>query len=215
MRKLLVIFSIVLISLTACSTASDEGSTAEILLSQNYTASFSNGSLSLDYPDGWFVSGDFPELGILIASNNDLILQPFEGTVTGDDVFVDIVFIPEDRVEDPSPEAVLQSLIDAVENPEGTVSEIESRTINGKNAAIVTLDAENGSDGIQIVIDSGDAFSLVLVAVADGNIEAQQATAEAIAGSIDYIREATTEATVDTEMTSDVEMTTEATESSE
>jgi|GEM_PF-4101927 len=214
MRRLFILLTIVLLSLSACNTAQEateapvievtpevtEAPVAEataemtadaetVELAQSYDVPFANGGLSFNYPEGWVVSGDFPELGILISTSRELVSQPFDGVVTGDDVFIDIFFIPEASLEVASPEAVLQDLIDDVENPAGTVSEIETLSINGKDAAMITLHSDGESDGIQITIDSGDSYSLVLASVADGNIETYRATIEAIAGSIDYTRE--------------------------
>ncbi len=181
-----------------------------LALEQNYSATLANATVSIDYPATWALGAEFPDLGVNIATTEALAeTSDFDGNVAEDEVFIEILFASESALDGDTPAAILQGLVDDVENPEGTVSDIETRTINGKVLAFVTLDSDDGTDGMTLVVDSGDSYSLITAAVSDGDLAQYQATIEAIAGSIEYILMVEEEA----EMTP--EMTPEATEASE
>lgn len=181
-----------------------------LALEQNYSATLANATISLDYPATWALGAEFPDLGVNIATTEALAeTTDFDGTVAEDEVFVEILFANESALDGDTPAAILQGLVNDVENPEGTVSDIETRTINGKVLAFVTLDSEDSADGMTLVVDSGDAYSLITTAVPDGDLAQYQATIEAIAGSIEYI------STVEEEAEMTPEVTPEATEDSE
>ncbi|MEM9950820.1 MAG: hypothetical protein AAF846_04415 [Chloroflexota bacterium] len=180
-----------------------------ITLEQNYSITLANGTLSIDYPEGWDINAEFPDLGMVIATTEDLAQQTsIEGNLEAEQVYIEILFAPESSLEQSNPAAVLQTILDEVGETEATVSEIEARTLNGKISAFVTIDFEERADGIQLVIDSGDAYTTLITAVADGQIETYLPVIEAIAGSIEYFTESEAEATEDVE----VEVTAEATE---
>lgn len=181
-----------------------------LALEQNYSATLANATISIDYPATWALGAEFPDLGVNIATTEALASSiDFDGNVAEDEVFIEILFASEALLNGDNPAAILQGLVDDVENPEGTVSNIESRTINGKVLAFVTLDSEDGADGMTLVVDSGDSYSLITAAVPNGDLAQYQATIEAIAGSIEYI------STVEAEAEMTPEMTAEATEASE
>lgn len=181
-----------------------------LALEQNYSATLTNATVSIDYPATWALGAEFPDLGVNIATTEELAeTTDFDGNVVEDEVFIEILFANESALDGDTPATILQALVDDVENPEGTVSNIETRTINGKVLAFVTLDSENSSDGMTLVVDSGDSYSLITAAIPDGDLAQYQATIEAIAGSIEYI------STVEEEAEMTPEMTPEATEESE
>lgn len=209
-----------LMMLVGCTSAPDPiEETVAVTLDQNYSVQLANGSISIDYPTTWAVSAEFPELGITLATSEDLAnIQTFDGVLSEGQVYLQLLFVREDLVTQDSPSAVVQEIINRVDNPDGTISEIETRTLNGKVAAFVLLDANDSADGMQLVIDSGDAYTTVVAAVPDGTVTDYQATVEAIAGSIEYILNTPdAEATAAMEVTTEAEMTdsAEATEESE
>ena len=182
-----------------------------LALEQNYSATLANATVNVDYPATWALGAEFPDLGVNIATTEALAeTVDFDGNVAEDEVFIEILFASESALDGDTPAAILQGLVDDVENPEGTVSDIETRTINGRVLAFVTLDSNDGADGMTVVVDSGDAYSLITAAVSDGDLAQYQATIEAIAGSIEYI--STIE---EAEMTPEVTSEPEATEASE
>ncbi len=190
MKKLSIILIISLFAITACSTTSEPAEPAAALaLEQNFSAPLTAANLSVDYPAGWGIGGEFVDFGITIATSEELATSPFDGVVEDGEVYLEILYSGEAE----SPTAVLQQIVDSIDNPEGTISEIDARALNGKDAALVTLDAEDAPDGMFIVIDSGDAYSTIVAAFADGALAANQATIEAIAGSIDYVLTTATE----------------------
>ncbi|MGB7339930.1 MAG: hypothetical protein WBC91_13625 [Phototrophicaceae bacterium] len=214
MRYIISSILISLFMLAGCTSAPEPiEETVAVVLDQNYTVQLANGSISIDYPSAWAISAEFPELGITMATSEDLAnIQTFDGNLSEGQVYLQILFVREDLLTQESPAAVLQEIIDRVENPEGTIGDIEARTLNGKVAAFVLLDATDSADGIQLVIDSGDAYTTVVAAVPDGDINTYQATVEAIASSVEYIldapdAEATMEVTLEAEMTEAAEAT--------
>ena len=214
MRYIISSILISLFMLVGCTSAPEPiEETVAVVLDQNYTVQLANGSISIDYPSTWAISAEFPELGITMATSEDLAnIQTFDGNLSEGQVYLQILFVREDLLTQESPAAVLQEIIDRVENPEGTIGDIEARTLNGKVAAFVLLDATDSADGIQLVIDSGDAYTTVVAAVPDGDINTYQATVEAIASSVEYIldapdAEATMEVTLEAEMTEAAEAT--------
>ncbi len=214
MRYIISSILISLFMLAGCTSAPEPiEETVAVVLDQNYTVQLANGSISIDYPSTWAISAEFPELGITMATSEDLAnIQTFDGNLSEGQVYLQILFVREDLLTQESPAAVLQEIIDRVENPEGTIGDIEARTLNGKVAAFVLLDATDSADGIQLVIDSGDAYTTVVAGVPDGDINTYQATVEAIASSVEYIldapdAEATMEVTLEAEMTEAAEAT--------
>ena len=202
MRKLLVISIISLFVLVACTTTEAPIEPVEALaLEQNFSAVVAGGNLSVDYPAGWAVGGEFVDFGITIATSEELATGPFDGTAEAGEVYIEILYSPESSFEGDTVSVVLQEIVDSIDNPEGTISDITTATFNGKEAAYVTLDSEEDADGMFLVVDSGDAYSTIVVAFADGALAQHQASIEAIAGSIQYGFEA--------------EVTPEATEASE
>lgn len=185
MRKFFFMLIISLFSFTACTTGAEP--TETLTLEQNYSVQLANGTVSIDYPADWIASSEFADFGVRIATSQELATNTaFDGTVGEGEVYIEILYSLESALDVDTPSAVLQAIVDSISNLEGTVSEIEERSLNDKVAAIITLDSDDSSDGMFIVIDSGDAYSTIVIAFADGALSANQATVEAIAGSIEY-----------------------------
>ncbi|MGJ3237517.1 MAG: hypothetical protein ACFE0Q_02310 [Anaerolineae bacterium] len=190
MHKLWILM--LMIAISACTTQTT--ATPETLitvapepLEQTYNTILANGSISLSYPAEWFISGDFPELGLVIANSETLANNSFDGEVGDDGVYIEILFAPKSILaEGNTPQSVLETISGSVSDPEGTVSEITTTTLNGNSTALLTLDSADSADGMQLVVDSGDAFSTIVAAVPNENLHLYRATIEAIAGSIQY-----------------------------
>ena len=185
--------------------APEETLTPALDLEQNYSVTLSNATISLDYPATWALNAEFPDLGLRLATSEDLAsVFQLEETLVDDEVYVNISFNQKSLLRGASLASILEALMELVEDPNGTVSDIETRTIDGREMAFVTLDSEDSSDGMTLVIDSGDVYSIIIAAFPDGDLLQHQSTIEAIAGSIEYF------------LIDDApEMTPEATESSE
>lgn len=185
MRKFFFMLIISLFAFTACTTGAE--STETLTLEQNYSVQLANGTVSIDYPADWIASSEFADFGVRIATSQELATNTaFDGTVGEGEVYIEILYSLESALDVDTPSAVLQAIVDSISNLEGTVSEIEERSLNDKVAAIITLDSDDSSDGMFIVIDSGDAYSTIVIAFPDGALSANQTTVEAIAGSIEY-----------------------------
>ena len=216
-RKFFITMMISLFAFTACTTTtvvptetaeSTETPATALVLEQNYSVQLANATISIDYPTTWVSRSEFADFGVTIASTEALAINSaFDGTVSEGEVYIEILYSPESALGGDTPSAVLQTIVDSIENLEGTISEIEARDINGKTSAFVTLDSTDSSDGMFLVIDSGDAYSTIVVAFSDDTLTDNQATIEAIAGSIEYLLLAE-------DATEDAEMTPEATEDS-
>lgn len=203
-RKFFITLMISLFAFTACTTTTEPIETAEpdeaLVLEQNYSVQLANATISIDYPAAWVSHSEFADFGVTIASTEALAINSaFDGTVSEGEVYIEILYSPESALGGDTPSAVLQTIVDSIENLEGTISEIEARDINGKTSAFVALDSTDSSDGMFLVIDSGDAYSTIVVAFSDDTLAENQATIEAIAGSIEYLllAEMTPEATED------------------
>ncbi|GAB5493684.1 MAG: hypothetical protein Phog2KO_38990 [Phototrophicaceae bacterium] len=192
MRKIigLIITAILVIAIGwfAVTTLAPEETLAPALdLEQNYSITLSNATISLDYPATWALNAEFPDLGLTVATDETLAsLTELEGDLIEGNVYLNIRYSNEALLDvGDTPASVLQALVADVENPDGIVSDIETRTINGRVLAFVTLDRDD-ADGMTLVIDSGDAYSIMTAGVADGELAQHQSTIEAIAGSIEY-----------------------------
>lgn len=192
MRKIIgvviAVILIVAIGWFAITTLAPEETLAPALdLEQNYSITLSNATISLDYPATWALNAEFPDLGITVATDETLAsLTALEGDLLEGDVYLNIRYSNESLLDvGDTPASVLQDLIADVENPDGTVSDIETRTINGRVLAFATLDRDD-ADGMTLVIDSGDAYAIIVAAFPDGDLLQHQSTIEVIAGSIEY-----------------------------
>ncbi|MEL6308756.1 MAG: hypothetical protein AAFV98_14520 [Chloroflexota bacterium] len=229
MRKLVLLLTLAfaLVSCTPAEPAVEVPIESEITveLAETYSVALANGELSFMYPEGWFVGGDFPDLGVIITNDENYI-----SGLTGDvimetgKVFIQVLFAPENMgvMVGATPESVVETFTSDIEGEaQGTISEITSITLNGNPAAYITLDSNDGAEGIVLVVDSGDAFTTMIASIAPNERRDFQATIEAIAGSFSYILSAEAEATAEStaeaeataEMTSEAEATAEATES--
>jgi len=231
MRKFLLIFALAF-AVVSCTTAETETATetpvaseSTVELTETYSATLSTGELSFMYPEGWFVGGDFPDLGVTIT-NDETYIAGLSGDVVMDagKVFIQVLFAPENMgiMIDATPESVVSTFItDVGDDAQGTISPITTLTIDGKSAAFTTLDSNDGAEGIVLVIDSGDAFTTMLASFAPDERRDFQTTVEAIAGSFSYTLTANAEATAEStaDMTAEAEataeMTAEATEAAD
>lgn len=160
-----------------------------------------NGSLSVNYPRGWVAE---EQAGLVALANDDaamrevisqstlgagqagLIITPFSADTLA-------IIASSNNVSTLTPLDFARVIGELVLT--GTPSEPAEITINGRNAATMTLTL-GGSDSLAVVIEAGEgAMAVVQAVTASGELAQFQDTILAIAGSVTFAPETRATAT--------------------
>lgn len=200
---ILLLFMLAL-ALAACGGDGDDnggGGGGGVNLSQ--TIAFESeflGSITVNYPEGWF-SATQPDQGIMIANSQAALdamqaeesPQPEEGQVGGlITAFPSEFFSSLGIAADASPSAVLSTFVENVltdESSEVNLGDPQEVTLNGKTAAIAsgTVTEEGAtSDATFVVVQAEGGVVLVIFRASEGDIGEYDATIRAVAGSAVY-----------------------------
>ena len=190
-----MLIAVVLLFTAACGTPASTPlppTATEDPLPLTYTSV--NGALTIRYPRGWVVE----EQGALVGlANNDAAMRAVIGqrSMAAEQVGILLTaFSPTTAaaiveqnglaVETPSPADLIGIIASNVSA--GTPGEVITTTINGVNAAHVTLIVDSG-DSMAIVVDAGGgSFALLQAATAPGELPQFQDTLLAIAGTVTF-----------------------------
>ena len=207
MRRLQFLLVIVVLLLAACTDSASSNTSLATApeLSQVYGGSMADGAeVSIHYPEDWGIQATLPDFGIALTFPADLaqrIGNSSEASFESGQVQVFVIFSPKTELaailENSSAVGLLESFLANVDSSVGNVGEVESKTLDGREAASVLL-SESSGDSYAVVIDAGDAYVVVTGTFASGDLAQHQATIEAIAISTNYTafdEEASAEAT--------------------
>lgn len=176
----------------ACGSAQPAPTaTPQLSLPGSYTSV--TGALTLNYPSGWVVEEQAGLVGIANsprAMNATIEQRAMEAGQIGAIITplsaetLALMVEQNDWGSVPSPSGFMAFIASTITT--GTLGDITEATLNGRNAAYVTLILEDG-DTLAIVVDaSGGAYALLQAAMGTGDLAQFQDTLLAIAGTITF-----------------------------
>lgn len=189
-RIILVLLIPLALLIAGCDAAATPPSTnAE--LSQTFSdTDLIGGTITVNYPAGWFQAGNAAE-GIRLG-NDQALLEGTVDTLSSGQILALVVVVPGElaatiAAEGQSmPVAIINTFGSSLSGPDApTLSEVQSTTLAGKDAAVTTA-ASAGSAVILLVVDIGGSYAMVVGSSAPGELNTIRPTIEAIASSVQY-----------------------------
>jgi hypothetical protein len=187
---------VALLMLAACVPAAAPTPTPAVSGDLPFTASSQDGSLSVNYPEGWITQNSPGE--VRLASSADVLENTDAASVQG--VALAILALPSEilptmaisaqtTLSDPPTVTEILGVyrVFALTDAQATVGDVTTLTIDGRNAARAPLILANGLDGEVTVLSLGDGdFVAISVGAGTGFLAPNRALIDQIIETISY-----------------------------
>ena len=196
--KIFFLLALIVVAIIAAACSGNGGGdTTEnnaVELSQTYTGTdMSGGSVTVNYPEGWFQDGD-ADAGITFTNveNVDAIASPAD--IQSGQMMTMVILAPAETTamitgtEETTPAALITAFAAFMAEGEDfpALGEPQDITIDGQTGAIATGENEDLSLMMLVLPDASGAYVISMGVAKAGESDNLRPTFEAIAGSVEY-----------------------------
>jgi hypothetical protein len=193
--KIFLLLSLIVVALIAAAcggNGSDANTTPN--LSQTYTGETMSGdTLTVNYPEGWFQSGD-ADTGVTFSNVENMETIESGTVIEAGQMGVGVMVIAADMAGmfagagEISPMTLLTgfSSLMATSEDAPTMGEPAEITLNGKTGAVVSGDGESVAMTMMVMPHDSGAYIISFAATAPGELENARPTLEAVTNSVQY-----------------------------